>query len=316
MSNSIVTIKNISGASGTWKGQSFDIAEKITLSATEVLDWASDEDIFEAVATHKLCVGDGTDEFPDHIEGWNWLIGNNDQILPLSDIDSNKLMVHSSTKPRIDGEPDFYVIWTSTGDDTSTGTAAEGEPLSFHMTTGVSSLTKDVKFDQSINGRVFIAEAYLKFDNGGEGDSLTSEVVASPTVLQQAVNLDLVVTNNIVSYSQSGPGTGTHGFAANPILIPRTFSLDGEWNFDIETMSLTPNFTGTGNFRIMDIEKPVHRFFNKLPCHGSSYGYFSMAGDETTELPAGFFVRVRVDNVSDGDWSAHVVMEIYRQVTM
>ena len=133
------------------------------------------------------------------------------------------------------------------------------------------------------------------------------------TPVQDAQNLDLVIEDDWIKYSPSGPGTGTHGFGGSPVLVPRSFSKDGDWDYD--GTNLTPNFTSTGGFKISSIERNVHRYINKIPCCGSCPTYFSMSSDETTELPAGYFLRINVHNVSNGTWHADVIMEMYRERT-
>lgn len=150
---------------------------------------------------------------------------------------------------------------------------------------------------------------------GGAGDYMDSLVICNPTPLQTSVNLDLIVDGNWIKYSPSGPGTGTHGFADPTLIsvIPRLFQGDGDWNYD--GTSLTPNLAGTGNYNISATEQTVSKYMNKIPTYGTS-SYFTMSSDETTELPANFFIKVRAHNVSDTTWSATAIMEIYREKTV
>ncbi len=138
--------------------------------------------------------------------------------------------------------------------------------------------------------------------------------MASPTLLQPAVNLDLEITDNWVHLAAGGPGTGTHGFAASPVLLKRSKSMDGHWDYD-EVNGLTPNMAGTGLYKISDIERAVHRYINKIPTRGSSYGYTTLTSDESAWLPPGYFIRVTAHNVSDTAWNACVFMEVFREQT-
>jgi len=234
------------------------------------------------------------------------------QDFPLSDLDGKKLSVHESTKPTIDGAL-TYAVWTGAGDDIQTGEIGDGEVLAFGMTQGVASVSKDVKFDPT-HGRVWIHEGYLRYTGAGSGDYVSADVIATATNLQQLANLDLVVDSNWVKPAPGGAGTGTHGWAdANIVLIPRSFSKDGDWDYDGSTLS--PNLNGDGAYKISDIDRIVHRFINRIPCLGDCPTYFSMSSEETTELPKNYFLRITFHNTSDGDWTASVLIEIYRERT-
>ena len=234
--------------------------------------------------------------------------------LPLSDLDGKKLAVHTSYRPTVPGIQ-TYAVWTGCGDDiaASPDGIGDGDILSFVSAVGTASQTKEVRFDPS-SGRVWIHEAYLKFEGGSAGDYISSEVIAEASILQTSVNLDLVLTGDDVSYAPGGAGTGTHGFAGTPVLVPRTFFNDGDWDYDGTT--LTPNMDGTGGFKIRQVESVVHKYINKIPCHGSCPTYFSMSSDETAEIPAGYLIRVTATNGSDTVWEASVIMEIYRERTV
>lgn len=241
--------------------------------------------------------------------------------LPISDLDGFKISVHSSSKPVVEGST-TYVVWTGSGDDLEnyvegclTCSIGEGELLQFLLTPEIPTKHVDVVFNP-VYGRVWINEGYLKFNGGGVGDYMNAVVVADPTPMQQMANLDLIITeDNWIKYSPQGPGTGTHGFAdASKIaLIPRTFSNDGDWNYD--GVNLTPNFTSSGAYKMSDIERVIHKYINKIPCYGNCDTYFSMHSDETSELPKNYRLRISAHNTSLTTWNASVILEIYRQAT-
>ena len=231
--------------------------------------------------------------------------------LPMSPIDGKKLAVHQSTKPQIDGLT-TYAVWGGAGDN---GVIGDGDLLDFEMTVGVASVSKDVAYNDA-HGRVWVHEGYLKFENGGHGDYISADIHAKASVLSTdggVVDLDLEITDNWVHLAAGGPGTGTHGFAGTPVLIPRPFSKDGDWDYDGTT--LTPNTGGTGAYKISDIERVVHRYFNKIPCCGTCSAFFSMTSNETTEMPVGYYMKITAYNNSNTDWMASVIMEIYRERT-
>jgi hypothetical protein len=239
-----------------------------------------------------------------------------DTFIPVSELpispDTNKLAVQASAKPLITNKT-TYAIWAGAGDNLSTHEIGGGELLNFDMVPGQATTTKSIKFD-SLHGRVWINEGYLRFENAGSGDYVSSTINAPATQLQQLVNLDLIVEDNWVKYSSSGPGTGTHGFAATPVLVPRTFSNDGDWDYD--GTNLLPNFAGTGAYKISDIDRVVHRYVNHIPCRGTCSVYFNMASDDTAELVYPYFISITFYNVSNTTWNAQVLMEIYRERTV
>lgn len=231
--------------------------------------------------------------------------------LPISDLDGKKLAVHISYKPST-GKKN-WATWTGAGDNLDDPSqVGNGEVLDFYMEPDKAVVSKEIYFHPN-HGRVWIHEGYLKFINGGVGDYLNADVVASATPLQQVANLDLIIDDNWLKYSPGGPGSGTHGFAGTPVLLPRTFAEDGDWDYD--GVSLTPNFTGTGGYKISNIERVAHRYINRIPCFGDCATYFSMTSDETAELPAGYFLRVSCYNTSRSNWHASVLMELYRERT-
>lgn len=238
-----------------------------------------------------------------------------DTFIPVSELpmspDTNKLAVQASAKPLINNKT-TYVIWTGAGDNLTTHEIGAGDLLNFDMVPGQASTSKDIKFD-SQHGRVWINEGYLRFENAGSGDCASLTIMAPATQLQQLANLDLIVEDNWVKYSSGGPGTGTHGFAATPVLVPRTYSHDGDWDYD--GTNLLPNFAGTGGYKISDIERTVHKYINCIPCRGTCPVYVNMASDDTAELVYPYFIRITFNNVSNSTWNAQVLMEIYRERT-
>ncbi len=245
--------------------------------------------------------------------------------LPFSDIDGNKLAVHPSYKPHVAGIT-TYAVWTGAGDEVDDdsnlvddGEIGGGPLLHLDCTTDDSDVEVLAKFHPG-NGRIWLHEAYIKFFNAPEKAYISGGIVSMATPLQTSVNLDLEVTDNVITYAAGGPGTGTHGFA-DPnkiVLVPRTFSHDGNWNYDA-TNGLAPA-AGDGEFKMYNIDKVVHRFVNRIPCFDNNSTYFSITSDETTELPVNYYVRVCA-KTTDGsnftqDWHASVILEIYRQRTI
>ena len=248
-----------------------------------------------------------------------------------------KLNVHSSSKPEIEGSETF-AMWAGCGDDyeppvggtliadggalwqkPAEETIGQGPLLTFNMNYsvgGANVVSRDVRFDPR-HGRVWIHEAYIKFENGGAPDCITSDIMAPGTVMQTFVDLHCEIdVDGWVLPAAGGPGTGTHGFAASPSLIERAYSKDGEWDYD--GVNLLPNINSTGQYRININDSPAHRYINRVPLYGTSSTYFAMTSDETAELPVayGYYIRINVYNNSNSAWNLSSLMEIYRERTV
>jgi hypothetical protein len=306
-------IKNLSSNEVTYAGQVIAPSEEYTLQMGESQKFSKDSTLFNDVASGMAAISNG-DEFLTPIEGWNWLTGSlsDVKVLQASDSQGNKVAVHASSKPMVPNKS-FYATWVGAGDDPDTGAIAEGDMLVFDIPESQDNTTvsKIVKFHPS-NGEVYLYDGYIKWQGAGVGDYCTVEVIAEASQLQTMANLDLIVENNWVKYA--GPGMGTHGFGGMPVLVPRAFSRDGDWDFSTAT-GLVPNFEGNGSFKISDIERTVHTFVNKMPLLGDSANYLELNSEESTFLPPGFYIKVHVHNASPGNVQATVLMYIYRQQT-
>jgi len=309
---SIFRVRNASGSEGTWAGETLADGETFDIIGENNLQvWRGDGDVMLSVAQGNLIVNNGSEDILNVTDAWRYLSGDT---LPKSKLDNTKVAVHSSPKPDISGIT-TYAVWTGAGDDPATGDIGEGDLLHFESEVGVAEKIIDVHFSP-VHGRIWLHEGYVKFNGAGIGDNMSAEVIATATPLQQSVALDLVVTDNWITFAPGGPGTGTHGFAdpTKISLVGRTFSKDGDWDYD--GVDLTPNFAGNGEYKISDIDRIAHRFINKIPCYDTASNYFTMSSDETSELPANYFLRVKQNNVSNTVWHASIIIEIYRQRTM
>jgi hypothetical protein len=236
---------------------------------------------------------------------------------PTSEIDDYKISVHTSYKPKADKKS--YAYWTGSGDDLATSPTGigEGELLHFQMSQQSGSpvttqvVTKKVEFDPTF-GRTWIHQGYLNVNNGGHGDYLTAVVKTYATPLQTVSNKILYIEDDWVKYAIGSPSPATHGWAGTPIPIPRTFMQDGDWDYD--GVSLTPNLNGDGEYKISSIERTVHRFINKIPCSGT-IPFLGIASAETSELPTGYFIEISAFNISNTNWHANVMIEMYRERT-
>jgi hypothetical protein len=224
--------------------------------------------------------------------------------------ETGKIAMHASAKPLQSQQT--YAVWAGAGDDMTTAGPGEGPLLSFFMTPGVPSVSVDIKFHPN-NGKVWINEGYFKFDGAGAGDTISATVMAPATAVQTVANKNMIIEDGWIKFAPGGPGTGTHGFAATPVLIPRNFSRDGHWDFD--GTNLLPNLTNTGQYKISNVEQVYHKYINRIPVYGSSHTYVNMASDDTAGMPYPYFIRVTCANASNGTWNLQAFMEIYREKT-
>jgi hypothetical protein len=316
----IVKIKNNSGSDGTWAGQFIAADAYYQIESGECEVWKNDNQVFADIANGALIVNNGTEDLIDAVRAWSWLMGDT---MPYSRHLEGKLAVHSSAKPEPPGSQ-TYAVWAGSGDDPNAVEAADslgaGPILTFNMSfeeSGPHIETKDVWFDPR-HGRVWIHEAYIKFEDGGVQDYMSADIMAPASpLLTHTVSLDLVVdADGWVTAAPGGAGTGTHGFAGTPSLLPRTYSNDGDWDWD--GTNLTPNLTSTGGYRINANEMSVHRYFNKIPLYGTVSNYITMSSEETAELPvsSGYFIRISVHNLSNTNWNMTAIMEIFRERTV
>jgi hypothetical protein len=305
----IIKITNQAHRDLTILGKTILDGETIVLTPAEIDSWRQSEEAFDHVADKEVLVSNDKMDFTNPMLGWNYIYGED---LPISEVGS-KVWVHSSSKPVIPGKA-LYVQWIGRGDDIVNHVLGHGDLLHFELTAGTPVLSKDIKFDP-LFGNVYVHEGYCSWHNAGSGDTMSALIMAEATPLQPYINLDLIIDENgNVHYSPQGSGTGTHGFAAVPHLLSRSYSQDGEWDYD-EQNGLRPNFTNTGLYRISIYEQVVHRFVNDAPVFGTSDNFFRMVSEDTFLLPLGYFMRITANNNSNSNWHSSVMMTVYRERT-
>lgn len=228
-----------------------------------------------------------------------------------------KLWVHNSAKPQHDGKQ-YYVFYTGSGDCLGSNTIGCGDPLSIEILSTDTTVTKTLEFVSGIDsGEVYLHDAYFMVDNAGLGDCFSVGVRAHASELQTVANLDLILEltphGNIVKPSPDGPGTGTHGFAATPVLI-KSNRYKGNWDYSSAT-GLVPNLSGTGKFVIMDTDVLVNTFVNKIPVYGTSTAFTSLRSNDTAWIPPGYYIEITAFNQSGQDWKLIMFTTLFREFT-
>lgn len=329
-----IILKNTTNGVKTYVGQTIAANGQYQLQVGEDKTFALDNTLFADVASGDIVVSNGTSDFYNPTEGWNWIVNDTPKVevedLPFSSSLGLKLAVHSSPKPEPEDMSPTYAVWTGAGDKFMAGsppqwlpeenTIGGGELFQFTMSPGAPTVIKDIKFDPR-HGRVWIHQAYIRYNNAGIGDTMCAAIIAPPTPLQTMVDLDYVIVDGWLKYA--GPGMGTHGLAGTPVLAPRTFAKDGFWDFD--GVNLTPNFGpggspdpgSNGQYHITAEEKIIHRYITRVPLYGDSGGYFRLTSWESDLLPIdmGYFIRVKIMNGSNQFWNLSAILEIYRERT-
>jgi len=310
MANQIIILKNNTPRILSFTGKDLAIGEQYSVSYSLQNQWKDSDELFDLVGCGDIIVSDGVkDLLPT--EGWKWFLGNGG--FPKSEI-GNKIWVHSSAKPVIEGK-NFYSQWIGTGDDEANHLIGEGPLTVVQNTIGTPMSFVEMRFDQANFGDVYVHEGFMMWENAKIGDYINAFVVAEGSHVQQSINLDLVISEDgWVSYSPSGPGTGSHGFVSTPYLVARTFSKDGDWDYN-EAEGLRPNFTKTGNYKISIHEKVVHRFMHKLPVLGTNTSPMRLVSEDSLKLPHGYFLRVECHNMSNTEWTAAFIITAYKERT-
>lgn len=222
----------------------------------------------------------------------------------------DKLAFHESSRPDTK-ERALISCWSGRGDDPVNHTIWGGDLLAIQTEVGTYKETVEAHFDPQF-GEVWVHEGYAMWENGGWGDELNVYVIAPAVPLQTVADLDMVLDGDRVKYSQSGPGTGTHGFAGLPAPV-YMHQKNGDW--DVQNGSLVPNFAGTGHYCIFQTEKVANHFIAHLPITGTNYSYTMLQSADTTQLIPPYFIRLETLNNSDTSWKIWFFLTLYRERT-
>lgn len=309
MATQIIKLKNNTQRILSFAGKDLQVGEELDVNSSMQAFYKESSELFDMIGGEDIIVNNGIRDL-SCTEGWKWLLGNGG--FPISEV-GNKVWVHSSTKPVIDGKM-FYVQWVGSGDDEQNGLLGQGPIAAIQNTPGTPRSHVDLLFDSNF-GDTYVHEGYAMWQDAKLGDYVNALICAEGCHLQQVQDLDLVIDEDgYILYSPLGPGTGTHGFASAPYLLPRTFSHDGDWDYD-ETNGLRPNFTKTGGYKMSVNESIIHRFINRMPLLGTNGHPVRLASEDTFKLPHGYFLRLECVNASDSTWAAAFFITVYRERT-
>ncbi len=233
-----------------------------------------------------------------------------------SEVGKKKLWVHNSAKPEVDGKQ-FYVQYTGASDDLVNNIVGGGDPTIVVCEPGNPIEEVRIEFCPE-KGDTYIHEAYVMWEGAGWGDSFSVSIHSMPTQLQTIANKDLELENmgagNFIKFAAGGPGTGTHGFAANPVLVKSVDNL-GYWNYNSED-GLLPSMDRTGGFNIFDVDLEVNKFINRVPIFGTSTTYTRIESNDTAWVPPGYYLKVTTHNLSNNTWHLTLFMTLFREQTI
>jgi len=234
-----------------------------------------------------------------------------------SEVGEKKLWVHNSAKPEVSGKQ-FYVQYTGVGDDAINHSIGGGNQTIIMVKAADVDKKLTLEFDNDPpHGDVYIHEANIMWNNAGMGDSFSVNIHARGTQLQTIVSKDLVLepfgAGSFIKLAPGGPGTGTHGFAANPVLV-KDAKFTGYWDYST-TAGLTPNVGRTGGYNIFDVDLKVNTFINRIPLFGTSTSYTRIVSNDTAWIPPGYYIEVCCHNASQTDWTMMMYMTVYREQT-
>lgn len=225
----------------------------------------------------------------------------------------NKIQIHESSRPDTKDKK-FNTVWSGRGDDIDNHIIWGGAPLNIETEIGVSATIVDVKFDP-LFGEVWLNGGYALWENAKFGDSLDVSIIAPATpVYEHPSTNDLIIVGGVqIRYSPSGPGTGTHSFAGDPVPVPNE-SNTGAWSYDGVTFA--PSFTNTGNFDLYTIEIVLNNFIVNMPINGSTYSHVQLQSANSAQVPNPYFVRMKANNVGNSVWRITMFLILYREVTV
>lgn len=307
----VVRLKNTTGSTVEYVGQSIAAGVYHDLQADELIRWANDSDVLTAVGDGTLLVNKGadtTDDLSDPIAGWQWLEANDDQI----DTATGKHTLHESSRPKISGKS-FHTYWSGSGDDMSTPAIGDGPILEVDVLSGDATKSVDVQFHKDY-GDVYLHEGYIQWESAGWGDCVSVEIYATATPLQQSTNLDYTIDASVkIRAASGGPGTGTDGLNGDPVWVPNAAGT-GWWDIVDSAASFSSGQTGAYDWYTIEIL--ANRFMNKIPVYGSSSNYVMLQSADTTLLPSGYLIRITAENNSSTAWKTWMFMTLYREQTV
>jgi hypothetical protein len=321
----IVKVKNTTGSSDTWVGQTIASGAYYQIDTSEIVSWSGDTKVFTDVGNGNLVVSkgaeDGSDDFSDSVKAWNWLVGYGNEPQNLD----GRPVIHDT--PRKLGT---FTYFTGSGDSQTDenqigGATDKSNMLIFYLSNGENTLTKYIKFN-TINNETYLYEAIAQWE-GCKNDTLTFELV--PEVMVQDTHYDLNGTNtNVTIDGTTGlivptASGGTVQFL-DPILVespPNEFGVRATayWDADYDPgtatwSNITANLTGTGRYNMFTVEFPLARFGNQIHLLGS--GFVTLDSNDSSYFGHNNVVKVKFDKNIDAAEGGSTNRTCYANITL
>ena len=111
----IVKVKNTKAVSDVWVGQTINPSEYFTIADSQLTSWRENTKVYTDVASGDLVVNDGSIDFTNKVDGWNWLLGNHYDIdfATPKDSDNRPYFRQSITKTTWHYSPRSLDFWSA-----------------------------------------------------------------------------------------------------------------------------------------------------------------------------------------------------------
>lgn len=316
----VIKVKNNTGSSGTWLGQVIASGAYFQLEEADFLNWRQDTTVFTDVGNGDLIVNDGTSDFTDALEGWEWLSGGKISVVQEDERHTadGKLRVLSSHKPVAAGKT-FYNFFAGGGDDWENSVVGSGTMFQAQTSSGTLNSYVDVQFVNYAdpNAIIWIFGGAFAWADAGWGDTIETQIRAKassviPRVTATGLGLDVDYNLDEERIYYAGPDAGDYALGGNPVWVPN-FENTGHWNLNSDATAAIPAASGTGKFDWHTTDQMVGHYVSCLSVYGTSNQFTHIDATEAAPLPYGHWIRICTCNTSDTEWKLWGFVKLYRE---
>jgi len=307
-------VKNNTAEVHTWCGQEIQAGQYYEIPETDIERWKNDAQVFEDVGNSNLIVNDGTKDFTNTVEGWNFLCGNE-----LKTFDE-RTVVYQTSRPL-----STIICFTSEGDDINDVTKVwGGQAMSIIHEIG-NPMQQNIIVDFNVKeNKTYIHEGYVLWRESNF-DSICLEVIPTLTAYTPGTNTFF----NLYAGFLIVPAAGDGQINVQPQdirlveipLDPATGSRDTAfWNADYDEGShqfynITAAPMGNGVYNMFAAEYVLNRFVNKFLLLGN--GFLMLQTAESTQIGHGMRLRMGLcTNAPDHVWRCSCCLTMHRAKTV
>ena len=256
----VIRAKNISGQPQTLAGKQFAVDEEYTIEAQQLPKWNTSDAVISAIVAGTFQIGDANSWLNTITRQIDWLKGNFQEIaIQGVAVEANRLQSMDNRVPN-----GFSVYVTGRGDDIANGIYSAGTRLRFNMS------TTEHEFQMLDHYYAIAANAHW-------GMSCTIDNYFNALLFAPATTHGVNQAGDFIKYNIGTgnifvpitPGAGNWDLdltAKHPntnilkcAMVPVPGNT-GWFDYDATTNVITPNYTMTGGYHIMDYDVPLHRF--------------------------------------------------------